>query len=137
MSIWTAIFGSGVTAPIEAIGGVIDELHTSREEKDAAKIVMEKLRQQPDKLQAAINAVEAQHRSIFVAGWRPAVGWVCVFALAYIWLIRTLFSDFFFTIGLGPLPKLDIGMADVMVLLAPLLGIGGYRTVEKLTGRAK
>ena len=84
MGFWGPVFGAGISAPIEAIGGVIDEIHTSDEEKAAAKIVMERLRQEPGKLQAAINMMEAQHRSVFVAGWRPFVGWVCGWALAYL-----------------------------------------------------
>ena len=43
-------------------------------------------------LQAEINKIEAQHRTIFVAGWRPFIGWVCGFALAYNFVIRELFT---------------------------------------------
>jgi hypothetical protein len=136
MGFLSTILGGGVTEPIDAIGRVIDELHTSKEEKLTHAELMERLRQKPMLAQAAINQVEAQHRSMFVAGWRPAVGWVCVVALAYIWMIRPLFGDL---IGLAgrPLPPLDITAVDVIALLAPLLGIGGYRTVEKLSGKAK
>jgi len=42
-------------------------------------------------LQTKINEVEAGHRSVFVAGWRPFIGWVCGFALAYNFIIRDLF----------------------------------------------
>lgn len=134
MSIWSKIFsvgGGGIAAPIEAIGGLIDDIHTSTEEKDAAKIVMKRLRQEPAKVQAAINAIEAQHRSIFVAGWRPYVGWVCGFALAYIWLVRPVFADLLSLIGF-PLPTLEISTSDVILLLGPLLGLGTLRTSEKL-----
>lgn len=136
MSIWGTIFGAGVAAPIDAIGNVIDELHTSREEKDAAKIVMEKLRQEPGKLQAAINMVEAQHRSLFVAGWRPFIGWVCGIGLAW----KFVFFEFFGWLSLifdGPkMPEL-IGVSELIPLVMALLGLGAYRTTEKLNGRAK
>ena len=42
------------------------------------------------KYQAEINKIEAQHRSVFVSGWRPFTGWVCAFALAYNFVIRDL-----------------------------------------------
>lgn len=132
MSFWGTLFGAGIAAPIDAIGRVIDDVHTSGEEKAAAKIVMEKLRQEPAKLQAAINAIEAQHRSVFVAGWRPFVGWVCGWALAYLWLIRAIFSDMIAALGGPPLPPLDITVTDVIALLGPLLGLGTLRTTEKL-----
>jgi len=137
VSIWGTIFGTGVAAPIEAIGNVIDDLHTSKEEKDAAKIVMERLRQQPAKLQAAINAIEAQHRSMFVAGGRPFIIWVCGWTLAYIWILRIVFSDIMVAFGGQALPELDVSASDVVLLLGPILGLGTLRTGEKLAGRAK
>ena len=42
-------------------------------------------------LQTKINEIEAGHRSIFVAGWRPFIWWICGFALAYNFVIRDLF----------------------------------------------
>ena len=137
MAFWQKIIGATIADPIDAIGGVIDELHTSREEKDAAKIVMERLRQEPAKMQAAINAIQAQHRSIFVAGGRPFIIWVCGWTLAYIWIIRILMSDIMVALGSKPLPMLDVSAADVILLLGPILGLGTLRTSEKLAGRAK
>jgi len=140
MSIWSKIFsvgGAGIAAPIDAIGGVIDELHTSREEKDAAKIVLAKLRQEPAKLQTAVNALQAQHRSVFVAGGRPFIIWVCGWALAYMWPIRMLMSDIVFIAGGKPLPAVGLSTADVVALLGPILGLGLLRTGEKVTGKAK
>lgn len=129
---WLAnLFGGGITEPIEAIGGIIDDLHTSGEEKAAAKIVMTKLRQNPLKMQAAINAIQAQHRSMFVAGGRPFIIWVCGFALLYMWPIRMLISDIAFLIGGGALPELAVTAADVTALLAPILGLGLLRSGEK------
>jgi len=46
--------------------------------------------QQLIELQSEINKVEAQHRTIFVAGWRPFIGWVCGVALAYNFVLRDL-----------------------------------------------
>lgn len=131
MSWWGTLFGGGIAAPIDAIGKVIDDVHLSGEEKAAAKIVMERLRQEPAKLQTAINAIEAQHRSVWVAGWRPGAGWVCVTCLAYIWLIRPIFNDLL-TVAGYPLPPLEVGASDVVLLLGPLLGLGTLRTGEKL-----
>lgn len=132
-----SIFGAAAKEPIEAIGGVIDELYTSKEEKLSHEEAKIRLLQRPMLSQMAVNQVEAQHRSIFVAGWRPAVGWICASALAYIWLLRNLFSDVSVALGYGPMPALDIGAADVTALLGPLLGIATLRTSEKITGKAK
>ncbi len=67
------ISGQSVAEPIQVIGTVLDKLFTS---KLQAKVVLEKLRQHPAERQVALNKVEVQHRSMFVAGWRPFIGWV-------------------------------------------------------------
>lgn len=84
--------------------------------------------------QLAINAKEAEHPSLFVAGWRPAVGWVCVLALFYTAILEP-FMRFVAVVGFGydgGFPILDKSLIDN--LLIPLLGLGGLRTWEKLKG---
>ena len=85
--------------------------------------------------QRDINKVEAVSPSMFVAGWRPAVGWLCVFTLAWQWVIApavTWAADAFFPGHFPPMPHLE--SKDSETLLYALLGIGGLRTVEKVTG---
>ncbi len=83
-------------------------------------------------LQTKINEVEAQHRSMFVAGWRPSVGWVCSLAFAYHFvafpIIQTIYPDVDF-------PELDT--EPLFTVLMGMLGLGGLRTFEKLKGKAK
>jgi hypothetical protein len=84
--------------------------------------------------QLDINKQEAASTNWFIAGWRPAVGWVCVLALFYTYLFSPLMQFIFiaFRHPLAPLPTLDTGLL-VTGLLLPLLGIGIMRTVEKVT----
>ena len=131
------VFGAAAKEPIEAISGVIDELYTSKEEKLTHEEVMARLAQKPMLAQIAVNQAEAGHRSIFVAGWRPGAGWVCVAVIAYVWLIRQFISDLIGVLGGPPLPVLDVSMVEVMAILGPLLGIGTLRTVEKGMGKAR
>ncbi len=132
-----SIFGAAAKEPIEAIGGALDELFTSDDERLTHQEMMVRLQQRPQLAQIAVNQVEAQHRSIFVAGWRPFIGWVCGWAIAYLWLIRSIFSDLIVSFGGPALPPLDITAVDVIALLGPLLGLGTLRTGEKLAGKAK
>lgn len=90
--------------------------------------------------QLEVNKAEAAHRSIFVAGWRPMVGWVCAAALAYHFIVYPLavFILVYFNVsGLHPsdLPSFD--MDSLMTVLLGMLGLGGLRTYEKAKGVAK
>jgi hypothetical protein len=85
--------------------------------------------------QLEINKAEAASTSIFIAGWRPGVGWVCVFALAYAYILQpfAVFLLTAFKVHLtGPLPDLD-SKTLISGLLIPLLGLATLRTVEKVT----
>ena len=56
---------------IGSVANGLDKLFTSDDERNKAKFTLEKLRQQPHLAQAMINAAEAKHKNIFVAGWPP------------------------------------------------------------------
>lgn len=136
-SIFGKLFGGSAAQPIEAIGNVFDKLFTSDEEKAQAKAVLEKIAQQPHILQAEINKIEAQHRSVFVAGWRPFIGWVCGSALAYSFILRDLIAWGISIARPSIEPPPELAMEHLVSILLALLGLGGMRTFEKLKGRAK
>lgn len=123
--------GEAVAAPVTAVGNVLDALFTSDEEKLDKKIILTRLAQQPNLAQVELNKVEAQHRSIFVAGWRPAIGWVCTIGLAMIFIINPILQ--WASAKPGPALPSDI----ILELVLALLGLGALRTVEKMNGRAK
>ncbi|PHR89121.1 MAG: hypothetical protein COA76_04890 [Moritella sp.] len=130
MSFWTKLFGGAVTEPIDALGSAVDKIFTNDEERMQAQAVLDKIAQKPAILQAEINKIEAQHRSLFVAGWRPAIGWVCAIGLAFPFIVNPLIE---WAGGTGP----KIPMDQLMELVVALLGLGTLRTFEKLAGRAK
>jgi len=140
MGIINKIFGGGGEAaakPIEAVGNILDDLFTSKEEKLDKKALLERIAQKPSMVQTEINKIEAQHRSIFVAGWRPFIGWVCGTALAYNFIIRDLIAwlllNFADTISLPP----ALQMEHLMTVLMGMLGLGTLRTFEKINNKAK
>ena len=86
-----------------------------------------------DDAQAKINMTEAQNPSLFVSGWRPAVGWICVFALGWYYILAP-----FLTWALSAfkiqmtIPAFDTG--ELISLLFGMLGLSGLRTYEKKIG---
>jgi hypothetical protein len=119
---------------IQVVGSVIDDLHDSGEEKRADALERLKLVQEQLKAQTEINRVEAGHSSIFVAGWRPAVGWVCGFALAYASIIDPLLR-FVAQVSFGydgVFPIVDTNLT--MQVLLGMLGLAGMRSWEGRQG---
>jgi len=85
--------------------------------------------------QIEINKIEAASDSLFKSGWRPAVGWVCVFGLAYTFVGRPLMVWVLLMLEINQVPP-ALDMGDLLTLLMGLLGLGGLRTVEKFKGVA-
>ena len=87
--------------------------------------------------QIEINKAEAQHRSMFVAGWRPFLGWCLSFAMAWHFVLApfTMFICAYAGIEIPALPEFDMG--SLMTVLMGMLGLGGLRTFEKYKGVTK
>ena len=85
--------------------------------------------------QAEINKTEAGHQSIFVAGWRPYIGWVCGMAIAWAFLVAPMLSWLLPVLGVvAVVPPLQTEF--LLELVFAMLGLGGLRTFEKLKGVA-
>jgi len=131
MNILSKLFGGATAQPIEAVFKGIDALVTSDEEREAVELLKLKAMQEPAKMQVELNKIEAQHRSVFVAGWRPAIGWVCVTGLAFPFLINPVLQ---WCTG-EPGPELPLNV--LMEIVIAMLGLAGLRTFEKTTGKSK
>ncbi len=86
--------------------------------------------------QIAINQEEAKHPSLFVSGWRPFIGWVCGFALVYHFILNRL-VEWALKIWYPTVIAPTFEVKDLIAILLGLLGLGGFRTIEKVTGVAR
>ncbi len=131
-------------AILPIIGTVIDKIFPDAEKAEQAKYELFKLQQEGElkaleaDVQLALaqiktNEVEAGQDN-FRGGWRPASGWVCSTGLAYTFLIQPLLEWLALAKGWPVPPKID--MDTLMGLLAGLLGLGGFRTFERVKGKA-
>lgn len=130
--------GDAVAATVDATGKALDSLFTSDDERLSRQEALERVRQEPHRLQALITLQEAAHRSVFVAGWRPFIGWVCGLILAYTYIVRDL-AQWLLTVlapSLPPLPSLAT-MDIITEVIFALLGLGALRTAEKVKGAAQ
>lgn len=89
--------------------------------------------QQLDTAQSDIDKAEASNANVFVSGWRPCIGWVCAFAVAYQFIVMPLLT-WAFAATHTVLPKLP-GLDDnLWQLIWGMLGMSGLRTIEKFGG---
>lgn len=126
---------------VPAVSNVLDKVVEDKDQK--AKLaheiatLAEKQAHEAAMAQVEVNKAEAQHRSIFVAGWRPFIGWTCGVALAYHFVLSPLivFGVAWFGAEIPEIPAFD--MDSLMTVLLGMLGLGGMRSFEKAKGLTK
>ena len=92
---------------------------------------------QTDKNQTTINKAEAKRDSLFIAGWRPFIGWICGIAVAFNFLLTPIINQLLTVLyNYGSIEKLtlitSLDMSELWTVLLGMLGLGGLRTYEKL-----
>jgi len=131
-----------ISSIIDSVGKVAGDLITTDKEKMQLEIENRKLDQAIDIAQIQVNKEEAKSSSLFVSGWRPAVGWIGAAALAYQFLAYPLLgwgwkwlqAMNYVPVEMSPPPLLDA--EQLWVMLSGILGIAGMRTFEKQKGVA-
>lgn len=144
--LFAKLAGGGIITAAESIGNVIDKFVETPEEKNAAEVIKQKLKNEPMLAQIEVNKVEGQHSSWFVAGWRPYIGWVAGTALAIYYIPQFLVATAMwfllcwravYVYGAETLPAYPISGADLLELVAAMLGLGVLRSIEKAIGVAR
>ncbi len=120
-----------ILAPI--LTGVMDKVIPDPEAKAKAQTEVLTLLAASDIAQLKVNEAEANHQSVFVAGWRPFIGWVGGAALAYIFIVQPI-ANWGLQIWYPGIVPPTILTDNLMELVLAMLGLGGMRTFEKLKG---
>lgn len=137
----TPIIGGLIAAAME----IIDKVIPDPAAKAAAKLEVIKLEQagkfkeidadlQVMLAQANINTEEARNPNLFVSGWRPSVGWVCVTGLAWTYVVAPCVGWLAVMKGFPAPPQIDT--FDLLIMLGGMLGFGGMRSFERIRGKA-
>lgn len=115
---------------IGPVTGLLDKFIEDKDQKIALaheiSTMAERHAQELAKGQLEVNKVEAAHKNMFVAGWRPAIGWICGFALMYSTILSPILGIWY------TVPPVDSSL--LTTVLMGMLGLGAMRTVEKTKG---
>ena len=121
---------------IDPISKILDKFVADKDLKQKLEHELKSELHRANMAQIEVNKVEAQHRTVFVAGWRPFTGWVCATALAYHFIVEPVLVFFLSWYGIQiELPQFDMG--SLLTVLMGMLGLGGLRTYEKKQGITK
>ena len=126
----------GKDGALKQVASVIDSIHTSEEEKLDKKILMQRIQQKLAEKQLDVNVKEAGHRSIFVSGWRPFIGWCGGFALAFEFILSPAVEWCSKFAGLN-LTAPEIQTGPLLAIVTSMLGVAGLRSFEKSKGLTK
>lgn len=129
-----------ITAALTLGSTLIDRLVPDKTQAAAAKATLLEMQLKGELDQTAgqltVDAAEAGSNSMFVAGWRPFVGWACGFAFVYVYIFQPFcqFALVAFKVNfdVAKMPALDI--ADMMPVLLGMLGLGAMRSYDKAQG---
>jgi hypothetical protein len=119
-----SLVSSGATNLLDSAAANIDKFVQTPDERREALTALAKA-------QIELNKQEAKHRNIFVAGWRPAVGWICASALAYNFIFRDLLAWLLLNTNQAITLPPALAMDHLLTILLGMLGLGGLRTFEK------
>ena len=115
---------------IEPATKLLDKVIEDKDQKNALAheiaTMAEKHAVELQKGQLEVNRTEAAHKSLFVAGWRPAIGWVCALGLFYNVILANI-------IGIW----IEVSEVDTTLLvpvMMGMLGLGAMRSYEKVQG---
>lgn len=125
---------------IDAVKDLASEVIVDKDKKNEINLKLQELSDKADERfhqellgQIEVNKVEAAHPSIFVAGWRPAVGWICAVGLGWQFVLSPFSESIARWIGWsGTMPIVDTG--SLMALILGMLGIGAQRSFDKTKG---
>jgi hypothetical protein len=123
---------TGLSAISDLAGTVINKIWPDKSEAEKQQLAAAVMVVQG---QLDINKVEASNPSVFVSGWRPALGWICGAACAWNWIGLPIFKVALaftaYKIEVSP-----ANMTEMMPILMGMLGLGGLRTLEKINNVA-
>jgi hypothetical protein len=117
---------ASLSALIGPVSAILDKVIPDKDLREKLSHEIATMADKQMSAQIEVNKVEAAHKSLFVAGWRPAIGWICGLALLYSTIISPILGIWF------TVPVVDTSL--LTTVLMGMLGLGAMRTFEKTKG---
>jgi len=115
---------ASLSALIGPVSAILDKVIPDKDLREKLSHEIATMADKQMSAQIEVNKVEASHKSLFVAGWRPAIGWICGLALLYSTIVSPILGIWF------TVPAVDTSL--LTTVLMGMLGLGTLRTVEKI-----
>ena len=135
------LIGPVVKAALDVFVGLIPDKRKAAEAKQQITLTLTDALVNISAEQSRTNQIEAQHKSIFVAGWRPFIGWICGIGIGYHFILRPLLMWVLAVVAvlvgrdIPEVPALDV--RELIELVLAMLGLGTMRMLEKRWGVAR
>ena len=117
---------AAISALIGPVSAILDKVIPDKDLREKLSHEIATMADKQMSAQIEVNKVEAAHKSLFVAGWRPAIGWICGLALLYSTIVSPILGIWF------TVPAVDTSL--LTTVLMGMLGLGAMRTFEKTKG---
>ena len=117
---------AAISALIGPVSAILDKVIPDKDLREKLSHEIATMADRQMSAQIEVNQVEAAHKSLFVAGWRPAIGWICGLALLYSTIISPILGIWV------TVPDVDTSL--LTTVLMGMLGLGAMRTFEKTKG---
>jgi len=122
-----------IASLVGPVTGLLDKFIEDKDQKNALaheiSTMSERHAQELMRGQLDVNKTEAAHKSLFVAGWRPSIGWVCSLGLLYNTIIANILGIWV------DLPEIDTTL--LVPVMMGMLGLGAMRSYEKVNSVAR
>jgi len=122
---------AAISALIGPVSAILDKVIPDKDLRERLAHEIATMASREAMAQIEVNKVEAAHHSMFVAGWRPAIGWICALGMAGNFLVIPFVNMALELSETGVLIPM-IELSEMMPVLMGMLGLGAMRTVEKV-----
>lgn len=124
---------TGIGSAADLASNIIDKIWPDKSEQEKQQLSMALTMIQG---QLTVNQTEAASNDRFKSGWRPFIGWTCGCACAWNWIGISVVKFILISLGMSTDGLAAASLTEMLPILIGMLGLGVYRTTEKLNGRS-